>query len=84
MKSILSILIFICSGLLLAQAPQMFKYQAAVRDGAGNLLSSTSVSFRISILDGSGTTMYSETHTVTTSSRGLVNLDIGGGNCSIG
>jgi hypothetical protein len=64
-----------------AQAPQSFNYQAVARDGTGAVLSNQSVSFRISLLQGSvtGTNVYSETHPVTTNQFGLVNFAIGGG-----
>lgn len=65
----------------LAQVPNAFNYQAAVRDGSGEVLANQSVSFRISILQGSetGTVVYEETHAVTTNGFGLANLRIGGG-----
>jgi hypothetical protein len=66
---------------LLAQAPQAFKYQAVARDGAGKVLANQMVSFRISILSGSetGVVVFSETHTKSTNSFGLVDLEIGNG-----
>ncbi len=64
-----------------SQAPQKFNYQAVVRDDAGNLVSEQLVNMKISILQGSvdGTVVYSETHSPTTNSFGLVTLEIGGG-----
>ncbi len=64
-----------------AQVPLTFKYQAVARDASGNLISNQSVTFRISILQGtaSGTVVYSETHSATTNLYGLVSLAIGGG-----
>ncbi len=64
-----------------SQAPQKFNYQAVVRDDAGNLVSEQPVSIKISVLQGTvdGTVVYSETHTPTTNSFGLVTLEIGGG-----
>ena len=64
-----------------AQAPQALKYQAVARDGSGNILASKSVSFRISILKGSasGSSVYTETHAVSTNEFGLANLNIGMG-----
>ncbi len=66
---------------IMAQAPQAFKYQAVARDIAGNLLTNQNVSFRISILQGSagGTSIFSETHSLTTNDYGLANLNVGGG-----
>lgn len=71
---------FIALGLM-AQAPNQFKYQAIARNTAGNILANQSVGFEISILQNSsgGTSVYTETHAVTTNEHGLVNLNIGGG-----
>lgn len=64
-----------------AQAPHAFKYQAIVHNASGNILANAPVGLRISILKGStsGTTAYSETHSVLTNNLGLVNLVIGQG-----
>jgi len=69
-----------------AQTPQAFKYQAVVRDAAGEILSGTTVSLRMSIRDGSasGTVIYRETHTAITNQFGLVNIEIGNGTPNIG
>jgi hypothetical protein len=67
---------------LVAQTPQAFKYQAVARDNAGNLVANQTIGFRISILQGSptGTSVFSETHTIASNAFGLVNLEIGAGN----
>nr|NQU89347.1 fibrobacter succinogenes major paralogous domain-containing protein [Bacteroidota bacterium] len=74
------------SATILAQVPQAFNYQAAVRDNAGNVLINQSVSFRMSILQGStsGLPVFVETHDTVTNQAGLVNLDIGDGNVEYG
>ncbi|MCX6226514.1 MAG: hypothetical protein NTV01_17490 [Bacteroidia bacterium] len=77
-------LIFIClatSAILLAQAPAAFKYQAVARDGSGTVLADKTVSFRISIIQGTitGDIVYSEKHNTVTNEFGLVNLEIGKG-----
>ncbi len=61
--------------------PQRFSYQAVIRDDANQLLNSQSVGIRLSILQGSatGTAVYVETHTASTSTNGLVSLQVGGG-----
>jgi len=82
MKKIgLSFLLFISLGLSIAQAPNQFKYQAVARNTAGDILANQSVGFEISILQNStsGTSVYTETHAVTTNAFGLANLNIGGG-----
>jgi hypothetical protein len=78
--------IIICMGLftasmLNAQTPAAFSYQAVVRDASGIVQVNQTVSFRITILEGSisGTAVYQETHAVTTNEFGLVTLAIGKG-----
>ncbi len=82
MKRILLVSVIVFLTLItFAQAPEMLNYQAVVRNTSGDLIKSTSVSFRISILQGTetGTAVYTETHNATTNSQGLVNLKIGNG-----
>jgi len=74
------------SGLILsinafAQAPQKMTYQGVVRNGANNLVTSTTVGMRISILQTStvGTAVYVETQTPSTNANGLVTTEIGTG-----
>ena len=72
---------FLISGLINAQTPQKFNYQAVARDTSGNLFTNKNVSFRINILQGSanGTSVYQETHQKTTNAYGQVTLTIGAG-----
>lgn len=69
-----------------AQAPQKMSYQAVIRNSSNALVSSTAVSMRISILQGSttGTAVYVETQTATTNANGLVSLEIGAGTAVTG
>jgi hypothetical protein len=55
-------------------------YQAVIRDGSNNLVTSHIVGMRISILKGSatGTLVYTETQTPSTNANGLVSIEIGG------
>ena len=64
-----------------AQAPEKMSYQAVVRDGSNNLVTSTAVGMQISILQGSstGTAVYVETQTPTSNANGLVSLEMGAG-----
>ena len=82
MKKLLTLFtaLAVCTSLY-AQAPQAFKYQAVARDNSGNVVSNSTIGFRISLLQGSpsGTNVYSETHTVSSNNYGLVNLEIGTG-----
>jgi len=63
------------------QPPNAFKYQAVVRDGDGNIISSQSVDLRISIHNETpvGAILYQETFSETTNQFGLVSLNIGMG-----
>ena len=82
-STIFLLLIALC---LFAQAPQKMNYQAVVRNANNSLVANQSVSARISILRGSatGAFVYSETHTVTTNANGLMTIEIGSGNATIG
>jgi len=75
------ILIFLGIGILQAQSPQAFKYQAIARDEAGNILSNWDIGIRISILKGEleSSVAYTETHQVKSNPYGMINLTIGEG-----
>jgi hypothetical protein len=64
-----------------AQSPLKMSYQAVIRHSDGSLVTSHPVGMRITILQGSetGTTVFTETQTVTTNENGLVSLEIGNG-----
>lgn len=83
----ISLFLFLCLfSIGFAQSPESFNYQSVVRDASGMLIANQSVSFRISILQGSatGTAAYVETHTVTTNDYGLANFQIGNGTVTSG
>ena len=87
MKKVILLSITLFTAVLLnAQIQNGINYQAAARDNAGNILSNQAVSFRLAILQGSssGSTVYQETHALTTNSVGLVNLVIGTGTVNVG
>lgn len=69
---------------LFAQVPQAFKYQAVANYSNGQAISNQEVGFQISLLQGSetGTSVYTEIHTIMTNEQGLVNINIGRGNSS--
>ncbi|MFC2136674.1 hypothetical protein ACFLTE_00720 [Bacteroidota bacterium] len=80
MKRIYSLLItVIITVIVLGQAPESFKYQAVLRDADGDPLVNESISIELAILQGSsaGTEVFSETHSITTNTFGLVNIEIG-------
>lgn len=79
-------IITICAALFItasvfAQSPEKMSYQAVVRDGSNNLVTSSAVGMQISILQGSssGTAVYVETQTATSNANGLVSVEIGAG-----
>jgi hypothetical protein len=66
---------------LWAQSPEKMSYQAVLRDTDNELVVDTQIGMQISILQGSvsGEIVYSETHTPTSNTIGLVSLEIGSG-----
>ena len=80
-KNLLFVVLQSLTLLAFSQAPQAFKYQAIARDMNGNPVINQEISVRISILTGSpeGTIIYSEIHQLSTTSLGMINLEIGTG-----
>ena len=76
----------ILSASLWAQAPQKMSYQAVIRNATNSLVSNQKVGVKISILQGSTTSIpvYTEQHAVATNENGLVNIEIGGGTVGTG
>jgi hypothetical protein len=69
-----------------AQTPTQFNYQAVLRNADGTTVNNQPVSVKVEILQGStsGTLVFTETHSVTTSAQGLINLQIGSVNSGLG
>lgn len=69
-----------------AQSPEMFSYQAVIRDNNNQLITNSQVGMQISIqkyiigLPPSYQNVYVETHLASTNDNGLVSLKIGNGN----
>jgi hypothetical protein len=87
MKSIITFCaVFLMTTSVFAQAPEKMSYQAVVRDGSNNLVSSSVIGMQISILQGStnGTAVYIEKQTLPTNANGLVSLEIGNGTVVLG
>ncbi len=85
MKKIFTLLIGIIFSVSILEAqdapPQAFSYQAVIMKANGNsVLSNTTISLRISILQGNniGVAVYSETFHPTTNKDGQINIVIGG------
>ena len=64
---------------IFGQSPDQFKYQAVLRNADGTIMANQSASVYIEILQGSatGTSIFNETHNITTTEQGLINLNIG-------
>lgn len=79
---LLGVCLFAAASISRGQSPASFSYQAVARDASGTAITNQNVSFRISILESStsGTAVYTESHSITTSAIGLANMEIGGGN----
>ncbi len=78
---LLMISLVLC-GTVWAQAPQSFKYQGVARNSEGVAITNSPIGLQFSILAGSatGTTVYSETFTATSSGSGVFSVNIGEGN----
>ena len=87
MKKIYSIIaaLFITLSIF-SQAPQKMSYQAVIRNSSDALITSTPVTIRVSIIQGSisGASVYVEIHTPTTNTNGLASIEIGGGSAISG
>lgn len=70
---------FMLSILIYSQAPQVFNYQAILRNNSGEPEANVNVSIVIKLLRETidGTEVFSETHSGTTNDFGLINLKIG-------
>ncbi|MFT4740814.1 MAG: hypothetical protein ACI9XJ_002613 [Marivirga sp.] len=87
MKNIYILLILCITSLSsFAQAPEKMSYQAIIRDNAGQLINNQSIGMRVSVLQGTanGSATYSETQSATTNANGLVSIEIGTGNVTVG
>jgi hypothetical protein len=86
MKKLFYILSLLVATQVVAQTPQAINYQAVATNTSGVAIANTNIGVRISILAGSatGTNVYTETHTATTSANGIFNVEIGRGNVQSG
>jgi hypothetical protein len=86
MKNFFTIIAFVTSLTIFAQAPQGFNYQATVRNSSGALLLNQIVLVKFNILQNSttGTTVYSETQTANSDDLGHISLVVGQGTATTG
>jgi uncharacterized protein (TIGR02145 family) len=87
MKKLYTLIAFlIIAAAVKGQAPTSFNYQAVLRDTEGVLKANKAVTVKFEILQGSssGTAVYTETHSTTTTGTGLIDLDLGAGTTSNG
>ena len=86
MKKLFTLLAFVTTITIFAQAPQGFNYQATVRNSAGALIVSQNVYFKFNVMLNSQTSVpvFTETHYVPTDDLGQVNLVIGQGTATTG
>jgi hypothetical protein len=80
-KIILFFALLLLSQTSFGQAPDGINYQAVIRNLSGNLVANNTIAIRIQLkqTSASGTIVFQERHSVTTSAQGLVNLVIGQG-----
>jgi uncharacterized protein (TIGR02145 family) len=85
MKSLFTLLLAALAFVATAQT-QHIPYQGAAVGPQNRVLKNKTVQLRLSILDGSstGNVVYQETHSVTTDSKGLFSVSIGGGTSVVG
>ncbi len=79
MRLALTTLALLLSAILFAQAPALIPYQAIARNAAGEPLASSSINARFTIHDGTatGTSVWQELQTVSTSALGLFTVQLG-------
>lgn len=69
---------------LIAQVPQGIQFQAVARDASGIPMSVQAITVVFLIQNGAGTTVYAETHAVTTDPFGLFEAVVGQGTPTLG
>jgi uncharacterized protein (TIGR02145 family) len=79
MRSLFSLLSIAISAMLNAQAPAIIPYQAVARDGSGQPMANSNVNVRFTIHDGTttGTAVWQEVQTLSTSALGLITAQLG-------
>lgn len=83
MKNLFLLLLPFCFSLLsYGQTPKTISYQGVARNATGQPIPNQSIKIKLSLLETatSSNSLYTETHTLTTTSQGLFALQIGAGN----
>ncbi len=77
-KTILLAMVLLSNAICFSQS---FNYQAVVRDASNNPIANQAIGVQLKILDGSatGSTLYTETHTVTSNINGVIAISVGEG-----
>ncbi len=80
------LLLLLCSTSLISQTPDKISFQAIVRNNANELVKSSSIGIKLSVIKNTidGTVIYAETHKPITNDNGLINIEIGNGTKLIG
>jgi len=73
-KIIPTILISLLAGMLCAQLPSGFNYQAVARDASANILANTALEVHFSILDEFNSAAWTETQSIVTNDLGLFSV----------
>jgi hypothetical protein len=78
--------LYLFPSFLFSQSPQSIPYQAMVRNTDGSVMSSTAMTmtFKIHDVTAAGTIVYQESHSTTSNAQGLVVLQVGQGQASVG
>jgi uncharacterized protein (TIGR02145 family) len=81
MKHLLFLLSFSLSLLTLAQTPKTISYQGVARNATGQPIPNQPIKIKLSLLETatSTTSLYTETHSLTTTGQGLFAIQIGAG-----
>lgn len=87
MKRALTLLLFVTVAFTaFAQSPEKMSYQAIIRAQDNTLVANSNISLKVIVHQSAlaGPSVYQETHSVATNNNGLVSLEIGTGNNTIG
>ena len=81
MKQLFTFLLLAVTAVVFSQAPQSIPYQAVMRTADGTVMSNAAITltFKIHDVAATGAVVYEETHAVTSSSQGLVSMNVGSG-----